>query len=90
MSIEFSNSKLISNCGRNIFSREVGQKPACSGLKNQWEGGSRHNGDSEVYFFQLVGNKRQERAGGSRKRHLRWRKIILRLVSIVDRGRGRV
>lgn len=52
MSIELSNSKLISNCGRNIFSREVGQKPALTGLGNQWEAGS---GDSEVSFFPSAG-----------------------------------
>lgn len=45
MSIELSNSKLISNCGRKIFSGEVGQKPARRGLRNQWVAGS---GDSEV------------------------------------------
>lgn len=62
VSIELSNSKLISNCGRNIFSREVGQKPALTGLRNQWEAGS---GDSEVSFFPSAGKWKE---GESRRK----------------------
>lgn len=48
MSIEFSNSKLISNCGGSIFSREVGQEPAPWGLRSQWAGGSGGSGGPDM------------------------------------------
>lgn len=86
--IEFSNSKHIKNCGKNIFSRELGQNPACSGLRSQWEGRSGNNRENEVQFSQSAGSKRKESAGGSEKIHLRLRKIILRLACLLDRRRG--
>lgn len=47
-SIEFSSSEPINNGGRNIFSREVGQKPVCSGAEEPVGGRGGDNGDSEL------------------------------------------
>lgn len=60
MSIELSDSKLISTC-RNIVSGEVGQKAAHSGPRSRWEAGS---GDSAVSFFPSAGSEKKERARG--------------------------